>query len=297
MRVLITGSRGLVGYHVIQALLQRQAAIFSTSRGEAPLSGIWHRSLDLTDQAAVHELIRAIRPTVVIHSAAMALVDACQENPPLCWHHNVNATRYLLEALVENAPEAHFIFVSTDFVYDGFPAVERPYVEGDYEAPLSVYGASKLAAEAWVRTYPGTWTIVRTALVYGWAPTLSRDNVFLRVINRLSRGEVLELFTDQVRTPTWAMDLAEGLVLIAVERAQGLYHVAGGEVETPYSFGQKVARLWGLPTTLLRPITARDFQPPAPRPPYSPLSIEKARSLGYRPHSTEEALQKLRQVV
>ncbi|MCS7154168.1 MAG: sugar nucleotide-binding protein, partial [Bacteroidia bacterium] len=165
-----------------------------------------------------------------IHSAAMTLVDRCQEQPALCWQHNVQATHHILQALIDKGAKAHMIFVSTDFVYDGYPIEQRPYVEGDYEAPLSVYGASKLAAEALVKTYPGRWAIARTALVYGTAPTLERDNILLRVLYKLQAGNALPLYTDQIRTPTWVNDLAQGLLLLAEKQAQGIYHVAGAEI-------------------------------------------------------------------
>lgn len=293
MRILVTGARGLLGYHLTKVGLSRGAELFLTARGEAFLPEVPYQPADLTAPEAVQALIRWAQPEVVIHSAAMTLVDACQENPSLCWLHNVTATRYLLSALQALRPQAHFIFVSTDFVYDGFPAVRRPYVEGDYEAPLSVYGASKLAAEAWVRHYPGPWAIARTALVYGIAPTAARDNILTRVITQLRRGQAISLFTDQFRTPSWAHDVAEGLWLLAEKSSQGIYHLSGPDIETPYSFGQAIARVWGLSESLLEPATEREWRAPAPRPPYSPLSIEKAKALGYIPHSTQEALRQI----
>ncbi|MCS7189381.1 MAG: SDR family oxidoreductase [Bacteroidia bacterium] len=294
MRLLITGSRGLVGYHAWQAAQRRALDVYLTGRGEAPPSASNYLSEDLTQPEGVRRLIEWARPDVVIHSAAMTLVDACQENPALCWLHNVTATRLLIEALIAYMPSTHFIFVSTDFVYDGFPAIERPYVEGDYEAPLSVYGASKLAAEAWVKNYPGPWAIARTALVYGWAPTLARDNILLRVIYNLKEGRVLPLYIDQVRTPSWAHDVGEGLILLAEKGAQGIFHIAGPDIETPYSFGLKVAQAWHLPAEKIQPITGEDYQPIAPRPSYSPLSIAKAQALGYNPHPVEEALKHIK---
>lgn len=290
VRVLVTGVRGLLGYHVAQVGRARGHAIYLTGRGPAYLSEVPYQAAGLTDPEAVQALIQWAQPEALLHCAAMTLVDACQEDPALCWLHNVTATRYLLEALQAQSLRAHFVFVSTDFVYDGFPVVRRPYVEGDYEAPLSVYGASKLAAEAWVRHYPGPWAIARTALVYGIAPTASRDNILTRVLTQLQRGHSLSLFTDQFRTPSWAQDVAEGLWLLVEKAAQGIYHLSGPDIETPYSFGQAIARVWGLPEALIEPATARDWRAPAPRPPYSPLSIEKARALGYAPHSTQEAL-------
>lgn len=293
VRVLITGARGLLGYHVAITGQGRGYALFLTGRGEAFLPEVPYQAADLTDPQAVQALIQWAQPDAVIHSAAMTLVDACQENPALCWLYNVTATRYLLEALQAHCPKAHFVFVSTDFVYDGFPVVRRPYVEGDYEAPLSVYGASKLAAEAWVRHYPGPWAIARTALVYGIAPTAPRDNILIRVITQLQRNLPLSLFTDQFRTPSWAHDVAEGLWLLVEKGAQGIYHLSGPDMETPYSFGQAAARIWGLPGELLEPATSQDWRAPAPRPPYSPLSIEKARALGYAPHATQAALARI----
>jgi len=292
MRILVTGARGLVGYHI--ATSSAQVSLWLTSRGEDPGLGHPYLAADLTQRAEVERLIQWAEPDVVLHSAAMTLVDACQEHPDLCWLHNVTPARHFVEVLAEKRPQTYFVLVSTDFVYDGFPVIPRPYVEGDYEAPLSVYGASKLAAEAWVRTYPGPWAIARTALVYGWAPTAPRDNILLRVLHQLKAGRTMALFTDQVRTPTWAADLADGLLLLATEQAQGLYHLAGPTIETPYSFGQKAATAWGLPPDQIQPLTREDFVQPAPRPPYSPLSIEKARALGYAPHTPEEVFAKLK---
>ncbi len=168
------------------------------------------------------------------------------------------------------------------------------YQESDLPAPISVYGASKLAAEWLVRRYPGPWTIVRTSLVYGAAPYLTRDNIYLRVRQMLLSGRDYALFTDQRRTPTWAHDLAEGIRLLIEKRAEGIFHIAGPTIESPYTFGQKVAQALGVSADLLRPITAEDFRQIAPRPPHSNLSIQKAQTLlGYQPHDPIQALKKI----
>ncbi|MEN2993244.1 MAG: SDR family oxidoreductase [Bacteroidia bacterium] len=297
MRLLITGARGLVGYHVAQLAESRGFLPILSGRGSNPMPQYPYFNADLTEAAAVYELIRQAQPDVVIHSAAMTQVDACQAQPLVCWQNNVLATRLLLQALAELFPKAHFIFISTDFVYDGFPMVRRPYIEGDYEAPLSVYGASKLAAEAWVKLYPGFWTIVRTTQVYGWTPSLVRDNILLRVLSKLKNHQPIQMHSDQIRRPTWAGDLAEGLLLLARLRAQGIYHLAGQDILTPYQFSCQAAEIWGLPTSLIEPVTQEKLQLPAPRPLYSPLSIEKAQALGYQPHPTEEILKTLRQTI
>jgi len=295
MRVLVTGIRGLVGHHTYLTCTQCTGwEILGTGRSPLPNLPYPYHPADLTHPDEVASLIRWAKPDAVAHIAAMTLVDACQENPPLCWENNVTATRNLIDALTTYAPKAHFVFVSTDFVFDGFVPRAYRYKENDLPAPLSVYGASKLAAEWLVRQYPGPWAIVRTSLVYGTAPHLSRDNIYLRVRQALLNGRDYALFTDQWRTPTWAHDLAEGIRLILAKGAEGLFHIAGPEIESPYTFGQKIAQVLGVTPELIRPLTAEDFRQIAPRPPHSSLSIEKAqRLLGYAPHETVEAIRSI----
>lgn len=298
MRILITGIRGLVGHHTWM-VLQAHKVYQLFGSGSRVLSDpvpYSYQPADLRSAEAVEKLIRWARPDAVLHLAAMTLVDACQENPYLCWESNVLAVRHLLASLTDYNPRAHFIFVSTDFVYDGFAEEGYFYKETDPVAPLSVYGASKLAAEWLIRCYSGPWAIARTSLIYGEAPHLAKDNIYLRIRNQLASGRDLSLFVDQVRTPTWAHDLAQGLYLLLKHEAEGVFHLAGPSVETPFSFGHKVAQVYNLPADLIRPLTREEFRQIAPRPPRSPLSIEKAqRLLGYSPHDTYEALQKLRQ--
>ncbi len=298
MRILITGIRGLVGHHTWSVLQAQQTGhLLGTGlRAISDTAPYPYYSADLRSAEAVDALIRWARPDVVLHLAAMTLVDACQENPTLCWEHNVQAVRNLLASLTDRNPRAHFIFVSTDFVYDGFIAEGCLYQETDPVAPISVYGASKLAAEWLVRGYSGPWAIARTSLIYGEAPYLTRDNIYLRIRSQLASGRDLSLFIDQIRTPTWAYDLAQGLYLILKHGAEGVFHLAGPSIETPFSFGQKIAQAYNWSSETIRPLTGEEFRQIAPRPLRSPLSIEKAqRLLGYSPHDTHAALQKLRQ--
>jgi len=295
MRLLITGVRGLVGHHLYRVCAQHTAwELLGTGRTPVESPPYSYYVADLTDSDQVMALIRWARPDAVAHIAAMTLVDACQENPPLCWQHNVAATLKLVNALTTYAPKAHLVLVSTDFVFDGFVEPNYLYKENDLPAPISVYGASKLAAEWVMRQYPGPWAIARTSLVYGMAPYLSRDNIYLRVRQMLMSGRDYALFIDQRRTPTWAHDLAEGIRLLIAKQAEGIFHIAGPTIETPYSFGQKVAQALGLNADLIRPLTANDFRQTAPRPPHSSLCIQKAQTLlGYQPHDPINAIRKI----
>src|SRR5690606_30105480 len=118
---------------------------------------------------------------------------------------------------------ARLIQVSTDFVFDG---ANGPYREDARPHPISFYGKSKLAAENAVRGAGlDQWAIARTVLVYGAGNELSRSNIALWVIDKLSKGEPIHVVTDQWRTPTYAPDLAAGLERLVRFNKGGIYHL------------------------------------------------------------------------
>jgi dTDP-4-dehydrorhamnose reductase len=121
MKVLLTGSNGLLGQKLVEALRVDPAMeLLATSRGPdrsaAPL-GPKYLPLDITDASAVDAVFDAFSPEVVIHTAAMTNVDACELDPAACTLQNVTATKNLLSAAIRH--DSHFIFLSTDFIFDG----------------------------------------------------------------------------------------------------------------------------------------------------------------------------------
>jgi len=165
MKILITGSNGLLGQKLVYAL-RNDASVecIATARGENRLrekSGYTYATLDLTHAAAVDAVFAEARPEAVIHTAAMTNVDACELDPPGCLLQNVVATEHLVRAAVRHG--SHFILLSTDFIFDG---LNGPYREEDVPAPLSVYGRSKLESERIVMNAGlAGWGIARTIIV------------------------------------------------------------------------------------------------------------------------------------
>ena len=210
MKLLITGSNGLLGQKLIAALRHGpEVELWATSRGMdrsvEPL-GDRYRALDITVQGDVDAVIDEAQPDVIIHTAAMTNVDSCELDPAACKLQNVTATEYLAEAAKRH--NSHFIFLSTDFIFDGGSG---PYREEDKPAPLSIYGQSKLEGEQLVRgSGLARWAIARTIIVYGIAPGLSRSNVVLWAKSALEKGEPIKVVDDQWRMPTLAEDLADG---------------------------------------------------------------------------------------
>lgn len=291
-RFLITGANGLLGQKIVNQLAgEGKSHVLACSRGEnrnpaIPAGLIDFASLDITDYDAVIRITQHFKPDCIIHTAAMTNVDACELNPEECKRQNVDATANIIESCRQSG--AHLIHLSTDFIFDG---KSGPYSETDMPNPLSIYGHAKLDAEKLVQNSGLPAAIVRTVLVYGVLPDLSRSNVVLWALNGLRKGDTLRAVTDQVRTPTLAEDLAAGCILAAEKKATGIYHISGVEPMTIYDLVLRVAKFWELPAEKVIATSSDVIAQPARRPPITGFVVDKARrELGYKPHSFEEGL-------
>lgn len=291
MRILITGSNGLLGQKLVAALrADPDAVMLATSRGEdrsAKPLGDRYRPLDITVASDVDAVVDGFRPDVIIHTAAMTNVDACELDPAACRSQNVDGTRYLVRAAERNG--SHFILLSTDFVFDG---ADGPYREEDPPGPLSVYGQSKLDGEELVRSSGlEKWAIARTIIVYGVAEGLSRSNVVLWAKEALEKGAPMQVVDDQFRMPTLAEDLADGCLRIARRGSTGIFHLSGPDLMSILELVHQVAEHFGLDPSPIRPVKSGDLGQPAKRPPRTGFVLDKARKeLGYAPHSFREGL-------
>lgn len=294
-RILITGSNGLLGQKLVAALRNAPGwELLATSRGSDrtpdPL-GRHYRGLDITDAEQVRNVFEVFAPEVVVHAAAMTNVDACELDPAACRTQNVTATEHLVRAAEQC--DAHFIFLSTDFIFDG---ADGPYREEDEPAPLSIYGHSKLEGERIViSSRLSKWTIARTIIVYGLAEGLSRGNVVLWAKSALEKGAPISVVDDQWRMPTLAEDLALGCIAIADRGATGIYHLSGPDGMSILELVQRVARFFDLDPAPVQRTSSSALKQPARRPPRTGFIIEKARrELDYRPRGLEAGLEVLR---
>lgn len=295
MRILITGSNGLLGQKLVAALrTDPQVQLIATSRGadRTPQpSGYAYSALDCTNAEQVMTVLREHRPDAIIHTAAMTNVDACELDPAECRKQNVLAVENLCSAA--KTIDAHLIHLSTDFIFDGEAG---PYSEEDEPRPLSIYGQSKLDAEhAVMNAGLRRWAIARTIIVFGIAPGLSRSNVVLWAKGALEKGQPIKVVHDQWRMPTLAEDLADGCIAIAKERATGIYNLSGPDGMSILELVQRVGKFFGLDASVVRPIDSASLNQPAMRPPRTGFVLDKARrDLGYSPRGFEAGLAVLR---
>lgn len=273
--VLVTGAGGQLGGYLRQRLAELGMPFVGT--GSRAGDGV-DRVLDITDADAVDRAFDEIRPAVVIHGAAYTDVDGCERDPERADAVNHRGTRNMAEAAKRTG--AYLLAVGTDFVFSGNRG--SPYPERADPDPVSVYGASKLAGERAVLETDPAFAVARTAWVYGGAGKHFPRTVLSVVA---SRGEMV-VVDDETSCPTFAGDLAEGLVALAAHRPSGIFHLTNEGAVSRYELARAVLIAAGQEPGAISPISTEEFLAryplPAKRPANSALENNRAAALGVR---------------
>ena len=289
-RILVTGSNGLLGQKLVAQLADNKSfELIATSRGEnriCKIEGFTYEPMDITSEEDVLRVYDLYQPEIIINTAAMTNVDACENDKEGCWLLNVTAMEYLIKASEKHS--THLIHLSTDFIFDG---ENGPYKEDDAPNPLSYYGESKLASEKLLEKSTCKWSIARTIIVYGIVEDMSRSNIVLWAKSALEKKEKLTIVNDQFRSPTLAEDLAKGCILIAEKGASGVYHLSGKDTMSIVELVRRVAKYYKLDESFIEEISSASLNQAAKRPPRTGFVIDKAvKNLGYNPISFEEGI-------
>ncbi len=289
-RILLTGSNGLLGQKLVYLLADRpQVKLIATSRGinRHPLrSGYHYEPLELENRAGWESLFRQVKPTDLIHTAAMTMVDKCETDHEFCDKYNVEAVEMLAGLCREY--QTRFTHISTDFIFDG---ENGPYKETDSPNPTNYYGGAKLRAEKIVQNSGTDWSILRTMLLYGITPAMSRSNIVLWAKKSLEEGRNINVVNDQWRCPTLVEDLASGTVSAVMKEARGIYHLSGPEMISISELVYRIADFWKLDRSLISEVASATLNQTAKRPPKTGFVILKAQvDLDYQPHTLEQGL-------
>ena len=252
MKVLLTGSNGQLGRELARILPERGQEVVALDR----------KSLDVADPEAVEWVVEEHAPEVVINAAAYTNVDACQKETDLAYSVNALGPRNLAQVCGRRGCE--LVHVSTNYVFDG--EGERPYEPFDPPNPISAYGRTKLAGEEYVMRLTNRWYVVRSAGVYG------QGHNFVRTMLRVAgERDSLKVKDDEYISPTYARDLAEGIVGIIEAGRYGLYHLTNAGSCSWYEFTREIFRLAGVETEVV-PIPGSEYPLPAARPANGVLS-------------------------
>ena len=267
--LLITGGSGLLGSNLARLALSR-FEVYATYRSHpAHIPGCEFVCLDIRDKEQTLSVFKKIKPQLVIHAAASAKVDYCEEHHQETWAINVVGTESVVMAASEI--KAKLIYISTDSVFDGEHGMYR---EKDTPYPVNTYARTKLEGERAVQRLAPDSIIARTAF-YGWSLREERS-LAEWVVSSLREGKDLKMFTDVFFSPIFTSNLAEALIEMYQRSLRGLYHVAGSERCSKYHFGQEIARVFELDSGLIQPGSIIEAGLKAPRPKDISLDVSKA---------------------
>jgi len=251
-KILVSGSGGQLGLELSALLPWRGHEVVALSKGE----------LDVADFGAVMLALEEHSPDVVVNAAAYTNVDGSETETDLAYRANTLGPRNLAQLCEERGCD--LLHVSTNYVFDG--GSSRPYEPFDTPNPISAYGRTKLAGEEYVRQLTNRWYVVRSAGVYG------RGHNFVRTMLRLgAERDVLEVKDDEFISPTYAVDLAEGIVGLIEDRHFGLYHLTNAGTCSWYEFAKEIFELAGIEAEIV-PVPGSEYPLPAARPANGVLS-------------------------
>lgn len=287
MKILLTGGAGQLGQVLVKKLYRKHDVlpvdILTQEVKGSPIELQW---LDITKHHQVKKLFSEYSPEVVINTAAMTGVDACELHSEKASLVNTEAVENLINCCEKSVL---FVQISTDYVFDG---TAGPYDENDVSNPNSIYGKTKLASENLIREKHPNSLIIRPNVLYT-SSTQSAASFFAWVYTSLKTNLVIKVVTDQVSNPAYAPDLAKAIEFALDHDLTGIYHYGSCNYISRYEFALEIAEIFSLPAALIIPVKTADLRQAAARPAHSGLKTDKITAAGVRVRSTRECLQNI----
>ncbi len=263
MKILITGSNGMLGHDLQEVLADKHELILTTSK-----------TLDITDKQHTMDFIFEVKPDIVINSAAYTDVDGCEENQDIAYAVNGEGVRNL--ALACKEVDCALVHVSTDYVFDG--TARDPIKEDGKIGPISIYGKSKLKGEEAILEILDKFFIVRTAWLYG----INGKNFPKTILELAQNHSEITVVYDEVGSPTYTPDLADGIAKLIETDYYGIYHLTNSGSCSWCEFARYIFEVAEVDVKVI-PVTASEFARPAPRPSYSVLDNDNWVKNGFEP--------------
>jgi dTDP-4-dehydrorhamnose reductase len=265
--IIVTGANGQLGRELRDlAILYPQFHFIFLAKEDLPIHQF----------EQVQSYFKKVKPAFCINCAAYTAVDKAETDKDASMVTNGDATGVLAE--VCTSLNTKFIHISTDYVFDGTAIL--PYKEDDATSPVNYYGSTKLKGEELAMQHNSESIIIRTSWVYS-----QYGNNFVKTMMRLMKErESLNVVSDQVGSPTYAADLAKGILDIIAGSEQvagkwvpGIYHYSNEGIISWYDFAVAIKVLTGS-NCIVNPIPATAYPTPAKRPAYSAFNKDKIKS-------------------
>ena len=279
MKILVTGSKGMLGQDVIKKFEKNTELIFTD-----------HKTLDIINCKKVEEIVQKEKPNFIINCAAYTNVDKAEDEYELANKINCIGPQNLAKSAKE--VDATLIHVSTDYVFDGNLNLDKKYNEQDIANPLSVYGKTKLEGEKGIIKYTDKYYIFRTAWLFG----KNGKNFVTTILNLAKLKDKINVVLDQYGSPTYTKDLCN-IIENSIEKQipYGIYNATNLGGISRYEFAKKIVELSNINNCKIFPITAEKYIKTsifkqAYRPKNSQLSVDKLLKRGIEIPTWEDAV-------
>lgn len=284
MNILVTGANGQLGNEM--RLLAKETSDNYLFTDVVEQEGVETLLLDITDLAAVRDVVKTHHIEAIVNCAAYTNVDAAESNEALAEKLNAVAPENLAIAIKEAG--GWLVHISTDYVFGKEP-YNTPCREEQEGTPTGVYGATKKQGEQRIIATGCQYMIIRTA----WLYSEFGKNFCKTMLNLTATKPQLKVVFDQCGTPTYALDLAQAIVTALQRPQQGIYHYSNEGVCSWYDFTQMIAAYSGHTACDIQPCHSDEYPSPVKRPSYSVLDKSKIKStFGIRiPYWTESLKQ------
>ena len=272
MKVFITGATGLLGRAILAEFKKTEDVLGLSKTREAEFC----EQVDLLDFVAVTERLDSFRPDVIIHSAALRSPDICENQQEFTYKVNVEASAHLAQEAERLA--SRFIFISTDYVFDGS---QPPYEVDSERKALNAYGQSKIDAEDAIFKVNSNAAVLRVPVLYGKEEYLGESAVLCITENvRKKEGSTQDHWA--TRFPTHVGDVAKALRDLVEKNGDfqswnGVWHYSASEAMTKYEMACAIADIIGVDKSLI--LAQESAGSGAPRPKNAMLSIKRIENL------------------
>jgi dTDP-4-dehydrorhamnose reductase len=277
MHVVITGASGRLARVLGATLRSRKHTVTALDRA----------ALDITQARQVTDVMKDLRPAVVVNCSAYNDVDGAETNVRTAFSANAVGPAVLAEAALGSG--AILVHYSTDFVFDGETAA--PYCEDAPTSPLSIYGASKLAGEIAVRRVPRHY-ILRVSSLFGGSGTRGHRATVDYFAESILLGRPVRAALDRMVSPSYADDVAVATALLLERQApHGTYHCVNSGLDSWYGVVAEIARVLGI-SPVIELVRAAQLKSAAARPHFCALSNRKLESAGISMPAWQSAIQR-----
>ena len=274
MKIAVTGANGQLGTDILKTFK------------ELDVVGLTHADIEITNRKCTRDVLFAINPSVIIHTAAFVRVDECEDEPDMAFRVNAIGTKNVAE--VASELNALLIYISTDYVFDGEKGA--PYTEDDCPNPINTYGITKLAGEYFAQLVD-KWYVIRVASLFGTAGASGKGGNFIEAIfKQAATNNRVDVVADMMVSPTYTWEAAQVMSrMLKIGLPSGVYHLANSGTCTWYDFAQHAFELAGTDVDL-RAIATATLSQKAKRPCSSVLVSNKLSNYGLSLGDWESAL-------